>query len=188
MFKTIREFVDLLCKLGISPNQFLICMLIHEKDVAGTIKYYEENKRNRFAVLDIDWLLNNGFLLRINKKNETEYELDEFIITAKFSEEFLVDESDGEEFWNAYPSWLFFDNSRKPAKVADKDDLIEEYLRKINHSKKKHLAIMKVLEKYVQDNKGFAAMNIKNFVGSQHWEQLEQLSKDNSTGDLIRDM
>lgn len=188
MFKTIREFVDLLCKLGISPNQFLICMLIHEKDVAGTIKYFEENKRNRFAVLDIDWLLNNGFLLRIDKRKETNYELDEFIVTAKFTEEFLVDEYDaGEELWNTYPSWMNFDGSRKSAKSVDKDELIEKYLKKINFSKKKHSAIIEVIKKYAEDNNGYATMGIQKFVSSEQWVELSKL-QDSDKGDLIRDL
>lgn len=189
MFENCREFVDLLCTLGISPNQFLICWLIYEKNVPATLKYYEENKRNKISHADIDWLLNNGFLLRIDKSKNGVYDTDEFLTTTKFSEAFLVDDYDaGEEFWTAYPSWLFFDNSRKTAKAVDKDELIEDYLKKINNSRKTHLKVMEVVKKYASENKGYAAMNIKNFVGSKHWEQLEELYRDTSSGDLIKNL
>lgn len=191
MFESTREFVDLLCRLKISPNQFLICMLVNEKDDPSTIKYYEENKKNRFKADEINYLVDNGFLLRIPKlavkDKQDSYDILDFIVTSKFSEGILVDEFDaGEEFWNAYPSWLFFNNSRKPAKAVDKDELTELYLKAIGHSKKKHNEIMKTLAQLTLSNKGYATMTIKNFVGSRHWEQLKE--DNNSTGDLIRNV
>lgn len=185
MITSIREFVDLLCRLKISPNQFLICMLIHEKDTVATIKYYEENTSNRFNAKDINELLQRGFLLRISK-DEKHFELDQFIVTDLFSHEFLVDGEDaGEEFWNMYPSWIRMNNTRVSAKTCDKDDLIEKYARKIKSSKKKHEQIMQTLEKYVEENNGFATLGIEKFVGSEQWTILKEKYDDNGTGDLI---
>lgn len=187
MFENAREFVDLLCRLKISANQFLICTLVHEKDDPSTIKYYEENKKNRFKAEEIDYLVKNGFLIRTpSGKKQDEYELLDFITTTKFSEGILVDEFDaGEEFWKAYPDWLFFNNSRKTAKAVDKDELIENYLKAIGYSKKKHSEVIALVNKYAADNKGYAIMTIKNFVGSRHWEQLKESE---SSGDLIRNV
>lgn len=187
MITSIREFVDLLCKLKISPNQFLICMLIHERDMAATIKYYEENQVNRFSHKDIDELLERGLLLRITK-DEKHYNLDQFIVTDLFSREFLIDNDDaGEEFWNAYPSWIHMNNKKVSAKSCDKDDLIEKYAKKIKGSVKRHRDIMAVLEKYAEENNGQATMGIDKFVGSEQWTILKQAYEEN-TGDLITNL
>lgn len=189
MITPIREFVDLLCRLKISPNQFLICMLIYEKDVAGTIKYYEENKTNRFSSIDINELINRGFIIRVSK-DEKHYELDQFIVTDMFSSEFLVDgEEAGEEFWNLYPSWMTFNNTKKTsAKSCDKDDLIEKYAKKIRSSKNKHQEIMSILRQYIEATNGNPAMGIEKFVSSEHWTALKELYEEQGSGDLIKSL
>ncbi len=184
-----KEFVDLLCDLKISPNQFLICMLIHDKDVAATIKYYEENGENKFDFKDIELLLKRGFIIRISK-DEKHYHLDQFITTDLFSGGFLVDnEEAGEELWDAYPNWMHFNNTKPvAAKSCDKDDLIEKYGKKIKGSKKKHKEIMDILAKYNDQTGGNPGMGIEKFVVSEHWNALKELYEQEGTGDLIRDL
>lgn len=182
-----RDFVDLLCKLRISPNQFLICMLVHEKDVAATIKYYEENNLNRFSSKDVQELVSRGFLIRITK-DEHYYNLDQFIVTDMFAGEFLIDNDEaGEELWNAYPNWMTFNNTKKTsAKSCDKDDLIEKYGKKIKSSKKRHQDVMSILKQYVEATNGNPAMGIEKFVSSEHWTALKELYNEQGSTDLIR--
>lgn len=173
MITNTRDYVKLLCKLKISPEQFLICMLIHDKDSAGMIQYFNENKKHQFKHEQVDELLEREFLVRLSTDSDN-YNLDHFAITGKFSGEFLIDGEDaGEEFWNAYPSWLKVKNQKVSAKSCDKDDLIEKYAKKIKGNRKKHARVMLVIEEYVKRNDGYALMGIEKFVGSEQWTILE---------------
>src|SRR3569623_1627873 len=107
MISEIKEWVDFLCELKISANQYLICMLVHHKDNPSTIKYHHENYNNRFTHVEIDDLVDREYLLRLSKDTKN-YNLDYFTTTAKFMSEFIIDEDDaGDEFWDAFPSWIY---------------------------------------------------------------------------------
>lgn len=184
MITNTREYVKLLCKLKISPEQFLICMLIHDKDSAGMIQYFEENKQHKFKHEQVDELLDRGFLVRLSTDKDN-YNLDHFAITHVFSSNFLIDGEDaGTEFWNTYPSWLKVKNQKISAKSCDKDDLVDKYAKKIKGSKKKHDRIMLVVEEYTKRNDGYALMGIEKFVGSEQWTILEEEYEEAPNTDL----
>lgn len=187
MTLSVKEFVDILCKLKISANQYLICMLVYDRDGATTIKYYNENSGNQFTYEEIDDLVDREYLLRLSKDRKN-YQLDYFSTTTKFMSDFLIDEDDaGEEFWNAYPSWIWMNGRKTSAKSCDKDDIIEKYYRKIKGNKKKHQKVMETIEEYSKRNDGFATMGIEKFVGSEQWTILQKdYESDSGTGDLIQ--
>ena len=189
MITNVKDYTDVLCRLKISPNQFYICWLIHSRDRVSTIKYYEENQFNRFTPADIEELLRRDFLLSLTK-DKSEYNLDCFTVTPKFTDSLIVDEDEaGEELWNTFPSWLMVKQNKVSAKSCDKDDLIEKYAKKIKGSFKKHKKVMSALEEYIKRNNGYATMGIEKFVNSEQWTLLEQEYKDNpETGDLTKAM
>jgi hypothetical protein len=189
MITHVDEWVNLLTRLKISPNQFLICWLVYEKDMASTIKYYQENPKNRFSIEDIEYLVENDFLLRLSK-DKNNNNLDYFMTTPKFTENLIVDEDDaGDEIWDAYPSWLMVNNHKVSAKSCDKDDLKRKYSLKIKGSMKKHLQIMATLKEYVNRNNGLATMGIEKFVGSEQWNVLEEAYKETPDGsDLMQNL
>lgn len=185
----LKEWIEILCKLKISPNQYAICMLVYDKDVASTLKYYHENAGKQFTYAEIDELVDKEYLLRLSKDPKN-YQLDYFTITEKFKSDFLIDEDDaGDEFWNTYPSWIWMNNRKVSAKSCDKDELIENYNRKIKGKKKLHLKILETIKEYSLRNDGFAIMGIEKFVGSEQWTILkEEYDRDGTTGDLVQNI
>ena len=181
MIIDINEYVDFLCKSQIDPNQFLICWLIYNKDRKNSYKYISELKR--FKVEDILELEKKGYLANVKSRSDSSntLELDDYITTQKFDDFVIIDKVEiGEEFWNFYLKWIWINGSKVSAKSCDKDEFIENYAKKIKNNKKKHLKIMEIYERYKKENL-YADMKIDKFIGSEHWENLEDLYKNNSS-------
>lgn len=202
MITNTKEYVDILCKLKISPEQFLICMLINDKDMASAIKYVDQNKEHKFKHEQIDDLVDRGFLVRLgirkpnpsmdvigHKAYVSDYNIDCFAVTHIFASNFLIDGEDaGNEFWAAYPSWLKVKNQKVSAKSCDKDDLADKYAKKIKGSKKKHKFIMDIVHEYSRRNDGYALMGIEKFVGSEQWDILYLEYEDAGEGDIVNNI
>lgn len=185
MITSTKDYVKLLCELKISPEQFLICMIVNDKDGASAIRYRNENPEHRFKHEQVDELLERGFLVRISTDRHI-YNLDHFAVTGMFTSEFLVDNEDaGDELWELYPSWLKVKGQKVSAKSCDKDDLVEKYAKKIKGSKKKHKEIMEIVREYAHRNDNYALMGIEKFVASEHWIDLRKEYEDTGSGDLI---
>lgn len=188
MITSTKEYVDLLCSLKISPEQFLICMLVNDKDTPSTMKYLHENTAHKFKHEQVDELLDRGFLVRISTDRDV-YNIDHFAVTGLFSGDFLVDNDvAGTELWETFPSWLNVKGQKVSAKSCDKDDLVEKYTKKIKGSKKKHSKIMEVVREYRHRNNNYATMGIEKFVASEHWVDLALEYEDTGHGDLAQSL
>lgn len=169
MIIDLAEFTELLLQTGLTPNRCYLCLLLHEKDATSLIRYTE-----RFGVFsdkDFQFLIDEGFIATL-VKNSTMF--NDIIVQPKFARLVTIDEEEqGEEFWKEYPPWLLIEGVKRSAKACVKEDLIKNYFRAIRGSVSTHRMVMKKLIAWKQKNKGYALMKIANFVGSRHWEELE---------------
>jgi hypothetical protein len=186
IYELDKETIDFICKHKITLNQFAICLLIHKKDVATILRINEEigvvgdcmiptgvkDGKTQYKKEIVD-LINRGFILNNFLDKKDPYALDNFIVTAKFTEGFLDDEVDMfTEFWELYPKSLHISGIDYPAKSTDFDDLKIKYLKAIKGSKKKHKEIISKINRHKETN-AYAVMGIEKFVGSRHWENIE---------------
>ena len=177
MIKDLNKYIDFLCKKRITANQFLMCYLIYKKDVKNIIKYVAEV--GAFNKEDIEDLIERDFILTTFKG---QYELDNFIVTPKFTDIILTDnDSAAEELWNAYPKWINIESQGKEVSarscgltkvemlysVAIKGDIIL------------HKSILLAVRNYKRRNK-YAEMGIDKFIESKHWELLLEKYKDSN--------
>ncbi len=175
-----KETIDFICEKGLTINQFALCLLIYHKDIAGILKYTNEVGylgeniviNNGKKMTEIEDLLARGFLLNQGLDRKNEYALDNFIVTEKFTKSFLLwIEDAAQELWYAYPKFLLIGGEEKPTKVCDYDEFELKYLKIINNSYKKHQEILAKLKAFTSAHK-YAIMNLMNFIGSRHWEDM----------------
>lgn len=180
MIYDIKEYVDFLCDKDIDANEYLLCMLLYEKDDDLIEKFKErfrifEPDRDRYIRSMLKHLIATGYVEDFNTKDENGYKtyyLNMLMVTPRFTQEFIVDGKDAaEEFWTAYPKWLFIDK-QVPAKSMDYIEFQKMYEGIIHKSKKKHEQMMQIIENYKVSNQ-YAEMGIAKYLGSRHWENLE---------------
>lgn len=188
-----EETIDFICKQQITFNQFAICLLIHKKNVATLLRINHEvsiigdsripagkdKDGKRIYKKEIVDLIERAFIINNFLDPEDKYALDNFIVTDKFTSAFPVETIMFEEFWSAYPKSIQVGGVEYPAKATDYDDLSSKYMKAIKGSKKKHREIIAKLEIHKETNP-YAVMNIVNFVGSRHWENMSQQEKGKS--------
>lgn len=98
----------------------------------------------------------------------------EFLVISESADGIFATYQMGEELWESYPKLLPLSGGSNFVSRAgiEKDDLIETYLRRIEHSPEKHVDVMQRLVLYEQQvRKG--AMNgakIGDFVKQSLWE------------------
>ena len=185
LYELDKELVDFLCRKKLTFTQFSICLLVHRKDVATIIRMEEEVGKlgdNLIALGDgkykteIDDLLDRGYLIteKVNKKFD--YHIDNLIVTQKFLHGFIDDKLDmAQEFWDTYPKNLMINGAAVPSTVCDYDEFTAKYLKAIKNSPRLHKEIIGKLQAAKEDYP-YAIMSIMNFVGSRHWEQMNEQS------------
>ncbi len=182
IFEIDRETVKFISSKKLTFNQFAICLLIYQRDLASLIQYTTEvghigdclipigklpNGKTEYAK-EIDDLVDRGFL-KNTAKNQS-YDLDNFIVTTKFTKGF-VDEYEfiAKEAFEAYPKHIFVNGDTFEAKTLDYDEFAKKYIQAINGSvdehKKEVMPHILSLRKAV-----YAKMKIMNYVGSRNWK------------------
>lgn len=170
MIIDLSEFTNLIIKTKLTPNQLYICFLLHEKDVGNVLLY--TSKIGFFDRKDIKHLIDNDYIY--STIGEGQYKFLDLYTGPKFTSLVTINEEEqGEEFWKEFPSWIIVEGRRWSAKAANKEDIIKNYFKAIKGSVSLHNQVMSKLRAWKEKNNGHATMNIKNFVGSRHWEALE---------------
>lgn len=122
----------------------------------------------------IEPLINRGYILDLNSEGK---KFPEFFVPSERTEKLFASTRMGEEFWDAYPKVLPLGGKGSFVSRAgiQKDDLIEEYLRKINYDPDTHITVMSKLRAYenmVKKGK-INGHKIVNFVREEIWEVIE---------------
>lgn len=186
MLQHIDSYISTLEELQITANQYLLCFLLYtDKKVQDGEKLTYVSKGSaianlwRYATRIKPWsdeeildLVDKGYLTNKNKTREISPDLLE--ITPKFTENVFCGETQFQEFWREYPAFVpNFNNPNGPKiklKVTDPMELEQLYV-KIVKTKSEHIRVMSIM-KWARDNNQLN-MNIKNFVVSRVWNDLE---------------
>lgn len=173
--KIEKDTLDFLVKKKLTFNQFCICLMLYHKDYAGMMRYTDQIgyltggtviKPDKKAVKEMDDLLERGFLVHENRDKNNYWDLDNFLLTEKFTKGFLDNlEEKAKEFFKAYPSNLLIQNNEVPAKVVAVEEFLLDYIKLLKTDITLH-------EKIMLDIKGlrYAKMKISNYISSRQWE------------------
>lgn len=181
MFIDEKLYVDLLCQLKISANQFLLCHLLHldERDIrngfdrtAASLIYKHGEHNQRWSKAEITDLIEKQYLIDKSRKNKIE---DPALleVTDKFKSMVYEREDRFQEIWELYPfSIPNFTHPSLPRiklKICDKDAMSELYNKAVT-TKASHLVVLETLRWAVENNQ--INFNLENFVKSRAWEGL----------------
>ena len=112
-----------------------------------------------------------GYIINLNSSGEY---YPEFLVPTDKADEIFANELMGEELWNAYPKTFPIDGSGQfLARVGiEKEEFIDEYLRKINYDPTLHKTVMKrlgVYERMVKEGK-LNGYKIVDWMRQRMWE------------------
>jgi hypothetical protein len=183
MLENFSEFIKILAKKKVTADQFLFLYLTHTNDFASLYRYISEVRK--FKPEELEDLETRGYLINLNPKDNLTY-ADNYMVTDLFLDGILLADIDqaAQEFWDAYPSFAFFNSKRAPLKSCDKEKLTKLYAAKIKYSKEEHLRILAALD-YAKRNE-LTNMSIVNWVSSEQWKEVEKVQSADP-GDLSHD-
>jgi len=196
MILDIDEYCQYLIKYNVSPNQFLLCFLLyvdayevlpdgkrlyHKKktdvhpiaNMYGIMEHWKKNNKTLWNKDDIKYLESIGFIEFFNKtSNDREYRADNFKITPYYIDTLFTSDSEFEQFFLTYPTWVDNFNGNHlpkiPLKIVDKDEIEEVFKNKIN-TKLAFDRMMKTLHWSIENN--LINMNIKKYLISNIWRE-----------------
>ena len=199
MIQDINKYVDFLCRHQITADQFLLCFLLYSdayahsnsqkytdkgRILANMYKYYENVKPWKSS--DVEDLVDKGLLKNRNKAGDTSPDLME--VTDLFVAEIMANEDDFDVFWEQYPGYIAnFTNPRGamiPLKSGDREELFREF-KKLVTTKSEFRKLMDAL-KWAKEN-GMVTQNIRNWLTSKQWVELEKLQEQGhgQQGDIV---
>jgi hypothetical protein len=137
-------------KNNVTIEQMMFLYLIKLKDFLEpkSVSNQYINKVRKFSVEEVvNPLIEGGWLTNFN--SEGEY-FPELMMATEQGDNLFANYLMGDEFWNAYPAMFPIGNGGKFIARAgiEKDDLIDEYLKKISFDPIKHELVMKRLKIY----------------------------------------
>ena len=131
-------------------------------------------------------LYTKGIITKDSYLDKEDISTDTLTFTKTFMKRYeQCDYTFGKDLFEKYPSIIYIDGKRCNAKnitryYSDLDQFYFTYCKKIKYSKKKHLAIMELLQWGI-DN-GQITYSVVEFVASEKWKELKMLKeKGNST-------
>jgi len=172
MISDINKFVQFLADYKLTADEFLFMWLCHTKDWANIYKYVEFV--GGFQPSMIRKLEDRGLVINVNKRGE--YFADSFIVAEDFagkafSEDF---EQCAQEFWDAYPSWLWIDGKKMPAKNWDMMAFEKFYVSKVKNTPGLHTRIMRALRYQTESSAGEINVGIEKCLKTDQYVEIEK--------------
>ncbi len=166
---------------NLTLEQMMFLYLIKLKDFTDPKSWSNQyvTRVQKFSVEKvISPLLERDLLMNLNSPGEF---YPEFLVPTDEGEKLFATYAMAEEFWAAYPKLLPIHGSGNFVARAgiDKDDFVDEYLRKIEHDPSVHMMIMKKLTIY-EDMVKAGKINghkISNFISQEIWEAIPDEDK-----------
>lgn len=185
MIYETKKYVETLVRLEITPNQFLFCWLLYNKEWE-LMKYYME-KFGTFGIKEIHDLADKDVIVLLNKGSDKLIP-SEIVVTERFAFEMIVDSEDAwEELIKTYPAKLVVNGVQFAARgmtLNDEKELKQRYTDYIKKNKYEHQNIISLVQKWKDKNGGFAVMKIDKFITSKYWLDLE-VERDNYVGPAL---
>lgn len=181
MIYEIDKYTDVLCKGKITPNQFYICWLLYTKDDVNLQKYI--NMKGGLDTADLQDLIDKGFILNSNPK-ALAFSTANLFVSLEFGELVLIESEDAwDELFNAYPAYLIVNQNKIPAKTftfTDERLAKEAYTNILKKNKFLHKRIIEAVEKYKEQNSGYATIKLDKFITGKHWEEIDKQDEQQS--------
>lgn len=181
-----NEVLEFCIRHRIKVEQYFFMWLILRKDWN---KPYGESLARRylkvtvFPMEDMLDLEERGFVMNMNTPPSTLPEL--YIVNDHIAGEIFAGEDAGEELWKSYPATFPLSNGNNfvARGGGDKDDLIAEYLRRINNSPSKHSFVMKQVQRYKQMvlQGKINGHKLSDFIGMELWETIAEIGREEQT-------
>lgn len=174
----IVEYTQLISKLGITANQFLICylMMLPRYDllyqyIQGVIKNNPEI-RDSFGGIpeyEISNLEERGFITQIGSTSDY---ADNYMVLDKFTKHFkTIDAQEALEFWKSYPERISNETTSWRGRNMNKDVFTLFYTNLIGHDKQLHDLIMQTLE--YEKKKGILKEGMQKWLERKPWETFD---------------
>lgn len=183
MFNDVTQYVDTLCHLNITSNQFLLCYLLctdEKKDgkyvrkgikIANLYKYASHNKGAiKWTKEEIKDLVDKGYLIDPYYSNDKSYP-DYLEATMKFKDEVFASKDRYTQLRETYPRLI--DNFNHPSgpkiklQSCDHDEMEKLYKRKVK-TKQLHGRIIEVV-RWAKENKQINT-SFENFIRGELWD------------------
>ena len=172
-----NEWLRKCVKNNLSIEQLLFLNMIRLKDFVDPKSWANQylNKVGRFSKEKVlDPMVERGFLMNLNQPGEF---YPEFYVVTDNGEAMFATYAMGEELWEAFPKTLPISGGGRFVSRAgiEKDELIELYLRQIEHDPKTHFDAMRRMMIYARKvNRGeINGCKIGDFVKQKLWEIIE---------------
>jgi len=160
---------------NITIEQMMFMYLIKLKDFLDPKSWSNQyvTKIQKFSVEKVIYpLIEKGWLMNLNQQGEYYPEL---IMVSEEGDHLFATYQMGEELWDNYPKLLPIGSGSFVARAGiEKDDLIDEYLRKIGYDPGLHEKVMEKLKAY-EDMVKAGEINghkISNWVKESIWETI----------------
>lgn len=177
------EVVEFCIAHKIKVEQYFFMWLLLRKDwnrpYKESLSKQYLTQVSKFTQKDIDDLEDKGMIDNLNYPPNTLPEM--YIVKDHISHEIFATDDDGEELWKTYPATFPLSSGGTFVARAggDKDDLIEKYLKKINHSPSKHKFVMrqvKVYKELVRQGR-INGHKISDFIGLELWNTIAEINE-----------
>jgi len=144
----VEEYVSFLTKHKISADAFLYMYLISIKDYPLMFKYLSYSYGKGLSYDELMSLTSRGYLVNLNYNPKAEFSADMFEVTSKFTDimDKCISANPADEFWDAYPAYLWIEGKRFAARNMDKDEFTKIYMSKVGKTKAEHQTVMEALE------------------------------------------
>lgn len=190
-----KEIIEFCIRHRIKVEQYFFMWLLLRKDwnkpfAESLAKQYL--KLTKFTMEDMNDLEERGLVMNMNTPPSTLPEL--YIVHDSIASEIFAGDDAGEELWKMYPATFPLSNGSSfvARGGGDKDELIAEYLRRINNSPSKHMFVMKQIARYkelVKQGK-INGHKLSDFIGMELWETIAEINKEQTVkgGSFGRDL
>ena len=172
-----NQWIRKCVKNNLTIEQLLMLSMVRSKGFVDP-KSWASQYINKIGKLSkervLDPLINKGYMLNLNQQGE--YYPEFYVITDK-GEELFATYAMGLEFWEYYPKTLPLSSGSNFVSRSgiDKEDLIELYLRKIQHDPANHFDVMrrtKIYERKVRKGE-INGHKIVDYVKNELWEIVD---------------
>lgn len=169
---------ELICKYKITPTQVYILWLLYTEDNSNIKKYVETF--GSFKRQDLEELVAKDLLLWSNREAMS-FRTTDLTVMLEFVEELVNSEDAYEELFAVYPAHLLINGNKVPAKTLKFDeqrDTEAAYKKAISKNKFLHQRVLAAVNKWKEENDGYARIKIDKFVAGRYWEEIEKEEND----------
>ena len=148
----VEKYIEVATKHQISPNQYLLLMILLHRKYALLYKYSEEGKSS-FKKNEVEDLLQKGYIRELSfSKRGPHY--DNLEVSLDFEKMLYKDHPElmFQIFWSIYPQHQTKNDQKLNAKDANYQQLEKNYLEKIGKNIDLHMSIICKVEELKRSN------------------------------------